>query len=103
MRKRGRPCQFDLVALRVDGSPPPLDPPECLSDEQRSLFLELIGSINTAHFVPTDLPLLVSYVQATVLARGAIKNAATDAAALATWEKAVRVQATLATRLRLAP
>ena len=38
-----------------------------------------------------------------MLARGAIKNAATDATALATWEKAVRVQATLATRLRLAP
>jgi hypothetical protein len=49
------------------------------------------------------LPLLVSYVQATLLSRQAIKNAGKDTVALATWEKATRMQATLATRLRLAP
>jgi hypothetical protein len=47
--------------------------------------------------------LLVSYVQATLLSRQAIKDVAKDAAAMALWEKAVRVQAMLATRLRLSP
>jgi hypothetical protein len=53
--------------------------------------------------VPSDLPLLVSYVQATLLSRQAVAGASTDAAALALWEKATRMQATLATRLRLSP
>src|SRR6516225_2566738 len=102
MRKRGRPSQFDLAEPRVDGSPPPLDPPANLNDEERSLFLELVGSISTRHFVPSDRPLLTSFVQSTVLARHAIKTAATDPAALTVWEKSTRLQATLATRLRLA-
>jgi hypothetical protein len=55
------------------------------------------------HFVPSDLPLLISFVQATLLSRKAIAKAAGDKDALATWEKATRMQATLATRLRLAP
>jgi hypothetical protein len=53
--------------------------------------------------VPGDIPLLASYVQATILARGAVKEAAQDPRSLAVWEKATRMQATLATRLRLSP
>jgi hypothetical protein len=47
--------------------------------------------------------LLVTFVQATLLSRQAVIKAASDPAMLALWEKASRMQATLATRLRLAP
>src|SRR3974390_832058 len=103
MLKRGRKSAVELGSLCVDGEPPRLDPPAHLTDGERSLFLELVGACSPRHFVPSDLPLLISFVQATLLARQAVVKAATDATALATWEKAARMQATLATRLRLAP
>jgi hypothetical protein len=49
--------------------------------------------------VESDLPLLTSFSQATVLAQ----TTANDPDKIETWALAVRLQATLATRLRLAP
>jgi hypothetical protein len=46
---------------------------------------------------PTDAPLLASYVQATLASR----RSARDAALVDVWEKATRLQAMLATKLRL--
>jgi hypothetical protein len=67
------------------------------------LFRKLIADCAPDHFVPSDRPLLVSYVQATLLARRAAKSMTTDASFAAAFEKAVKIQAMLATRLRLAP
>jgi hypothetical protein len=103
MRKRGRKSGDELVAINVNGDPPRLDPPSSLTDPERALFAEIVEACSPKHFVPSDLPLLVSYVQATLLSRQAATNAATGAAMLALWEKATRMQATLATRLRLSP
>jgi hypothetical protein len=103
MRKRGRKSGDELVAINVNGDPPRLDPPSTLTDPERALFAEIVEACSPKHFVPSDLPLLVSYVQATLLSRQAATNAATGAAMLALWEKATRMQATLATRLRLSP
>lgn len=97
MRQRGRKSVANLV--RVDGAPPRLNPPADLNDDEWMLFVELINACSPQHFVQSDLPLLVSYVQATLLAR----SMARDPEKIAVWEKAVRMQATLATRLRLAP
>lgn len=80
--------------------------PPHLNKAERALFIELVGCCDPRHFVKSDLPLLTSFVQATLLARstapkpGRNKN---DLDAVAAWEKAVRVMALLATRLRLAP
>jgi hypothetical protein len=63
----------------------------------------LVNACAADHFVKSDMPLLISYVQSTLLSRSAIKKAATDKAALAVWDRATKMQATLATRLRLAP
>jgi hypothetical protein len=99
MRQRGRPSA-DLVALpNVSGEPERLTPPADLDEAEAALFAELVGACSPRHFVKSDLPLLVSFVQATLLARGTAR----DPEKVATWERAVRVQATLATRLRLAP
>jgi hypothetical protein len=99
MRQRGRKSAANLATLRLNGKPPRLNPPPYLSDGEQSLFTELIDACGPTHFRLSDLPLLVSYVQATLIARGA----AHDPDKITIWEKAVRMQATLATRLRLAP
>jgi hypothetical protein len=103
MRHRGRKSADELATPSVNGEPARLDPPRNLTEDEQSLFVQIIQACSPRHFVVSDLPLLVSYVQATLLSRQAIKNAAKDMGALATWEKATRMQATLATRLRLAP
>lgn len=99
MRQRGRKSAANLVTLNVTGTSPRLLAPAYLRDDERTLFDELIAACSPSHFVELDLPLLVSFVQSTLLAR----DTARDPGKSAVWEKAVRVQATLATRLRLAP
>jgi len=103
MRQRGRKSSDELAVINVNGDPPRLDPPPTLTDPERALFVELVQACSPKHFVPSDLPLVVSYVQATLLSRRAVTSAATAPAMLALWEKATRMQATLATRLRLSP
>jgi hypothetical protein len=101
MRQRGRKSGAALVALpnNVDGSPRRLEPPVDLLDVERALFLQLINAASAHHFVATDEPLLVSFVQSTLLVRSlANKPTKIDA-----WEKAVRTQALLARSLRLTP
>ncbi len=75
-----------------------LHPPPDLNNAERMLCIDLVDTCSPRHLVKSDVPLLVSYVQATLMARSAVH----DPAMIAIWEKAVRVQATLATRLRLA-
>ena len=103
MRQRGRKSSDELAVINVNGDPPRLDPPPTLTDPERALFVELVQACSPKHFLPSDLPLVVSYVQATLLSRRAVTSAATAPAMLALWEKATRMQATLATRLRLSP
>ena len=99
MRQRGRKAAELAILPAVDGKPPRLRPPPHLNDDERSLFDELVGACDSRHFVESDLPLLASYVQATLIAR----DAAHAPSKVLLWEKAVRMQATLATRLRLSP
>lgn|SRR5262249_2645595 len=102
MKQRGRKSADSLTTL-VNGEPSRLDPPATLTKAERSLFVEIVEACSPKHFAPSDMPILISFIQSTLLSRLAIKKAGKDAAALATWEKATRMQATLATRLRLAP
>ena len=97
MRQRGRKSSADLSTLPViDCALTRLAPPRYLNRTEAAVFTELAA---TGHFVPTDAALLASLAQATVMAR----KAARDPANLATWERAVRVQAMLSTKLRLTP
>lgn len=83
--------------MRLVGSRIPV--PSSLNVNERSAFAALVRCCDPTHFRESDTPLLVSYIQATLLAR----SAAYDAEKVATWVQAVKVQAMLATRLRLAP
>ena len=99
MAQRGRKSVANLATLQVDGAPPKLQPPAYLEADEQLLFYELIDACSPQHFRPSDMPLVVSYVQATLISR----NAAHEPDKITLWEKAVRMQATLATRLRLSP
>jgi hypothetical protein len=97
MRQRGRKSA-DQLALRVIDAPrPSLEPPPSLTKPERLLFSELAA--NAPHLTLSDAPLLASYVQATLMSR----RSARDPARIDTWEKSTRLQAALATKLRLSP
>ena len=97
MRQRGRKSEASSLVV-VSGAPPRLAPPADLSDEEKALFLDLVNACSPRHFVESDKPLLISFVQATLMAREAHRQCK-----LETWQKAIKLQALLATRLRLAP
>lgn len=97
MKSRGRQSAASLTPLPITGQSPRLTPPSCLTKAERALFIDLMDSVGERHFVRSDLPLLISYVQACSLAQ----SAAGKPAKLAEWERAVKLQAMLARSLRL--
>jgi hypothetical protein len=101
MLTRGRKTAANLVAIPLNRDRRRLHPPPHLTDRERRLFAEIVGSCPPGQFVASDVLLLESFVKATLLARGAAKKAASDPRSLQVWEKATRTQTTLATRLRL--
>jgi hypothetical protein len=103
MRQRGRKSAADFVPPHVDGKPTRLEPPASLSDAERELFVELIDACDPRHFVKSDLPLVTSYIQATLMSRRAAAGMVDDPGLIGAFEKGVKLQAVLATRLRLAP
>ena len=99
MLQRGRKSVASFGVVPVGGGPSRLQSPSFLSAAERKLFSELVNACDPRHFVRSDLPLMVSFVQATLLSR----NSAGDPDKITIWEKATKMQALLATRLRLAP
>ncbi len=99
MQTRGRKSLASLTTLKVDGSASRLLPPASITNEEQALFSELVEACDASHFRDSDIPLLVSYIQSTLISR----CAAHDPDKITIWEKATRMQATLATRLRLSP
>jgi hypothetical protein len=96
MRQRGRKSP-DLLSMPVDGTPPRLTAPAGLSKAERTAFTALVNACDSRHFVEADLPILVSFVQATLMAR----ILANDANKISQWDKVVRAQMALARSLRL--
>jgi hypothetical protein len=101
--QRGRKSQFDNIVPLGGTGPPHLTVPSGLGPDEVKLFNEIVRSCDPRHFVKSDLPLLVSYVQSTLLSRWAASKMKKDTDMVSIWEKSTRMQATLATRLRLAP
>jgi hypothetical protein len=100
MLQRGRKSAASkLLPFNVTGEPPRLTPPSFLSADEVALFTEVVAACDASHFRDSDLPLLISFVQATLMSR----DSAHDPSKIMVWEKATRMQATLATRLRLSP
>ena len=93
-----------LSVIPITSAHKRIQPPSDLSPPEANLFRTMISQVAPDHFTESDGPLIVSYVQATLLSRRASKElAAGNTKALAIWDRATKIQATLATRLRLAP
>ena len=98
MRQRGRPSA-DVVALNLIAPASSLAAPAGLNAKERAIFNAIVAAVDPSHFRKSDVPLLHSYVQAVAM----VRRLARDGNRIADWEKAARVQAMLATKLRLTP
>ena len=80
-----------------------MEPPGDLSASEAKLFREIIASNHPDHFVHSDAYLLASYCQAIAASRRTAKQMIKDPKVVVVWERATRMQAQLATKLRLSP
>jgi phage terminase small subunit len=111
MGARGRRAAADLATPQIDIRQQRLSPPDHLGPDERRRFIELVGACDPQHFRASDLPLLVRYVEADVMAeRAAVELAASgpvlDGKAspwIVVQEKAVRALVALSMRLRVCP
>ncbi|WP_370986906.1 hypothetical protein [Bradyrhizobium sp. DN5] len=94
-----------VVRLDLTGAPPPLAAPSSLTAAERSLFNEIVNACDPRHFAKGDTPLLVSYVQIILAVRklAAVANRKPAPGAFVSLERMARLQASLATKLRLSP
>ena len=100
MGKRGR---HSSNVIPISSGRRRIEPPSDLTPIEARTFREVVANCPSSQFVESDIPLLVSFCQATLLSRKAAKALASDPGALIVWDRAVKVQAMLAMRLRLAP
>jgi hypothetical protein len=106
-----RKSAASLSVVRVDGRPSRLSPPDSLGAEEAGLFGQLVAAAEPEHFRRSDLPLLIEYVRAVLLASTAAKHLAAEGAVvnaranpwLVVQEKQIRAMTALSARLRLAP
>jgi len=110
MRQRGRKSGAGLGILQVDGKPNRLNPPISLSAAERAIFFDVVTACDRDHFRPSDLPLLVRYVEAAALGDQAAEQLRLGAVVngkpspwITVQEKAVRAMVALSMRLRLSP
>ena len=104
-------ASLSLVNVNVTGNPPRLEPPASLPEAERAIFVSVVAACDPKHFRPSDLPLLVRYVEAAALADQAAEKLRIEGAVVggrpSPWivvqEKAVRTLVALSLRLRLAP
>lgn len=106
MKQRGRQSASALavVPLPTVGRSR-VSPPPHLTAEESALFKQILSECHPDQFVRSDTILLGSFCQATILVRNLAKGLARspEPKAIQSWERAVKAQAMLATRLRLAP
>jgi phage terminase small subunit len=103
MGRRGPKSSAELSVIPLSPGPNRLQPPPHLGSDEAKIFREIVTSCDPRHFAPSDVYLLAAYCDAVVISRRAAAALREDQGAAAVWERSVRVLATLATRLRLAP
>jgi hypothetical protein len=103
--KRGRASSNELAAIPFQPHQRWISSPNYLNRQEKELFDEVVHSCPPSQFAPCDTHILVSFVQSTLMARRAMAKLTkkSDPTTLAVWDRAVKTQAALATKLRLAP
>lgn len=99
MPRKSSAANVISIAPNVSGTPTRISAPASLTKEEQQLFTELVSSCPPMQFVPSDAPLLVTYIQCTI----AVRRAAKDTKAFQVFRDAAKLQTMLATRLRLTP
>jgi hypothetical protein len=92
-----------MLPLRPTGTRSRLNPPSSMSKAGRLLFAEIVASVDARHLTVADAPLLCSLVSTTLAVRAQAKRLERDLTpdVVKAWEKLVRLQLTLCTKLRL--
>ena len=110
MRQRGRKSAASFETINVDGSPDRLLPPDHLSADERRRFVDIVANCDARHFRPSDMILLVRFIEADALAERAAKELRKHPVVdgkPSPWiyiqEKSVRTLTALSMRLRLSP
>jgi hypothetical protein len=111
MAKSGRNSFVAVDVVRYGLPNPRLSPPGDMSEAEKAVFLDLICSAPAGHFEPSDMALLRSWVETTLIARRAAKRLeleGMDADSkpsmwLGVHRDAVRTLAVLSVKLRLSP
>ena len=99
MLKRGRISSAELSVVPIAAARERVQRPADLTKKERQLFDNLVATCS--HFKQSDFPLLISFVQASLLAQQHRNPKSTDEARI--WHTAIKAQSLLATKLRLAP
>jgi len=100
MLQRGRRSKAKLaIASASDRKRPRINPPAFLSTAGRSLFADIVASCPPKQFTKSDAELLATFAAVTLI----VRETAGDPEAFNKWEKAARLQASLAVRLKLTP
>ena len=111
MGQRGRKSAGALSVVGVDGKPSQLSPPSHLGTDEARRFRELVATVDTRHFRPSDVSLLCRYVEADGMAELAAKELREHGPVVdgrpSPWitiqEKQIRALVALSMRLRLSP
>ena len=109
--QRGRKSVSALVAtVAVDGRPLALRPPPSLSDAERLVFVNTVTAVKPGHLQPSDMPLIVRYVQTVAMGDVAAKKLAADIRGgrpsphwLSTVERLQKLLIPLCRQLKLSP
>jgi phage terminase small subunit len=92
-----------------------LQPPTCLGDDERQVFIDLISSTPAGQFQENDLALICRWCEASVMAARAAEELRVGGMMVAApggpkvnpwfavWREAAKVQKDLALRLKLSP
>jgi hypothetical protein len=101
--RRGRIGAAELSVVSLRPGTQALRPPEDAPADVVKLFRSVVANCPPGHLAQSDVPLIISFCTATLLATKAAKASAKNPDMVSTWERAVRVQTTVATKLRLTP
>lgn len=97
--KRGRKSIASLTTPAVNGEASRVTAPASLTPRERRLFNQITAACSADHFRESDIPLLANYVAVTLLTQ----STRNKPSKFGVFEKACRLQKSLATSLRLAP
>ena len=99
--RRGRTSGAELSVVPIDVARKPIQPPADLKAQEAAIFRQVVASCNSNHFRKSDIPILTAFATATHLSRFYAESIGESSDAFKNWEAAVRLQVSLATKLRI--